>query len=62
MRPCAIAFLLVAALPGASCLRADEGMWLFNRPPLEQLKALYGFEPTPAWLEHVQKSPRELIS
>ena len=31
-------------------------MWLFNRPPLEQLKALYGFEPTPAWLEHVQKS------
>lgn len=34
----------------------DEGMWLFNNPPLKQLKEKYGFEPTPAWLEHVQKS------
>ena len=34
----------------------DEGMWLFNNPPRAQLKAKYGFEPTDAWLEHVQKS------
>ncbi|MCZ2341775.1 MAG: S46 family peptidase [Bacteroidales bacterium] len=34
----------------------DEGMWLFNNPPLQHLKKQYGFEPTPAWLEHVQKS------
>jgi hypothetical protein len=38
------------------CAFADEGMWLFNNPPIEQLKAKYGFAPTPAWLEHVQKS------
>ncbi len=47
----------LAAVCGPSlALRADEGMWLFSRPPLEVLKSKYGFEPTPAWLEHVQKS------
>lgn len=35
---------------------ADEGMWLFNNPPLKQLKEKYQFEPTPQWLEHLQKS------
>ncbi|MFT3781133.1 MAG: S46 family peptidase [Nibricoccus sp.] len=35
---------------------ADEGMWLLNAPPLQTLKERYGFEPTPTWLEHVQKS------
>ena len=35
---------------------ADEGMWLFNAPPLKQLKDKYGFEPDAKWLEHVQKS------
>jgi len=35
---------------------ADEGMWLFNAPPLAALKQKYGFEPTPAWLNHVQKA------
>src|SRR5947199_10784083 len=34
----------------------DEGMWLFNNPPLEQFKEKYQFEPTPQWLEHLQKS------
>src|SRR5207248_5423890 len=34
----------------------DEGMWLFNNPPLKQFKGKYQFEPTPQWLEHVQKS------
>ena len=34
---------------------ADEGMWLFNNPPLKQLKEKYQFEPTPQWLEHLQK-------
>ncbi len=36
--------------------RADEGMWLFNDPPRQILKHKYNFEPTDAWLEHVQKS------
>src|SRR5881394_808867 len=35
---------------------ADEGMWLFNAPPLKQLKGKYNFEPTPQWLEHLQKA------
>jgi hypothetical protein len=37
-------------------VRADEGMWLLNAPPTQTLKARYGFEPSAAWLEHVQKS------
>ena len=50
-----LAFLLFIALPAVSVL-ADEGMWLFNNPPLKQFKEKYQFEPTPAWLEHLQKS------
>jgi hypothetical protein len=40
----------------ATATRADEGMWLFNSPPLKQLKEKYQFEPTPQWLEHLQKA------
>ena len=47
------AVLLSAAAPAAF---ADEGMWLFNRPPRKELQEKYGFEPTPEWLDHVQKS------
>lgn len=36
--------------------RADEGMWLFNNPPKKLLHDKYGFDVTPEWLEHVQKS------
>jgi hypothetical protein len=36
--------------------RADEGMWLFNQPPREILRQRYQFEPTDAWLDHLQKS------
>jgi hypothetical protein len=36
--------------------RADEGMWLPNRPPLQLLKDKYGFEPPKGWFEHVQKA------
>src|SRR5437763_11462368 len=35
---------------------ADEGMWLFNAPPLKQLKEKYQFEPSSEWLEHLQKA------
>jgi hypothetical protein len=34
----------------------DEGMWLFTNLPSQYLKERYHFEPTPQWLEHVQKS------
>jgi hypothetical protein len=35
---------------------ADEGMWLFNRPPRQLLKQRYNFDPTQSWLDHLQKS------
>jgi hypothetical protein len=31
-------------------------MWLYNAPPYRLLEAKYGFEPTKAWLEHLQSS------
>ena len=50
-------FCLLALFASTTAVaRADEGMWLFNRPPAKQIKAAYGFDLTPEWLEHVQKS------
>jgi hypothetical protein len=40
----------------AAAAIADEGMWLFNAPPLKQLKEKYNFEPSLQWLEHLQKA------
>jgi hypothetical protein len=36
--------------------RADEGMWLYTNPPRKLLQEKYGFEPSDAWLEHLQKA------
>ncbi|HEY8835297.1 MAG TPA: S46 family peptidase [Chthoniobacterales bacterium] len=47
---------LIITATAVSFARADEGMWLFTNPPLKQLKDKYHFEPTPQWLEHLQKS------
>jgi hypothetical protein len=47
-------FVLTVALN--TSVSADEGMWLFNAPPLKQLKEKYQFEPTQRWLEHLQKA------
>ena len=46
--------LLLSATAGLAL--ADEGMWLLTWPPTQELKERYDFEPTPAWLEHLQKS------
>ncbi|MFH1108410.1 MAG: S46 family peptidase [Planctomycetota bacterium] len=46
----------VCGFAASSLVMADEGMWLFTKPPAKYLKEKYGFEPTTAWLEHVQKS------
>jgi hypothetical protein len=46
----------LAMLCGTGVLRSDEGMWLYNDPPRERVRAKYGFELTDAWLEHLQKS------
>jgi hypothetical protein len=39
-------------LPGIT--RADEGMWLYNAFPKDQVKARYGFAPSQQWLDHVR--------
>ncbi|MES2660195.1 MAG: S46 family peptidase [Verrucomicrobiota bacterium] len=36
--------------------RGDEGMWLFNRPPVKQVEERYGFHIEQKWLDHLQKS------
>ena len=49
--------LLTAALLAVSLappVRADEGMWTFDNPPLKLWKERYGFEPAPAWLERLR--------
>jgi len=51
-----LSFALLAGLAFVSIASADEGMWLFNQPPLPQLKEKYQFEPSASWLEHLQKS------
>ncbi len=48
--------LLAAATMAGSPAHSDEGMWLFNNPPRRILQERYGFEPSDAWLEHLQKS------
>src|SRR5580698_7746795 len=51
---------LLAALPGIAMfeprLRADEGMWTFDNPPLAALRDRYGFTPTADWLDHLRLS------
>src|SRR6266480_4693517 len=54
MIPLRIVFAMLVATTISA--QADEGMWLFNNQPLRQLKEKYQFEPTPQWLEHLQKA------
>src|SRR3989442_698034 len=56
MKPTPVRGLLAAAALFATvtAVDANEGMWLFNNPPLKQLKEQYGFTPDKAWLDHVR--------
>ncbi len=45
--------LLALAIP-ATAARCDEGMWLLDRPPLQQLRQMYRFSPPEGWLERLQ--------
>jgi hypothetical protein len=58
-RVCSLA-LTVAVFVSLTCppnrAVADEGMWLFNDLPTQQLKERYGFQPTAEWAEHLMKS------
>ena len=49
-----LATLLLSIVP--SQVFADEGMWTFDKPPLELLKSRHSFEPSAEWLEHLQRS------
>ncbi len=49
-----LAGLAAFAVNFCTPLVADEGMWLFDQPPRKLLKARYGFDPTDAWLDHLQ--------
>ena len=42
--------------PLAPPARAEEGMWLYSAPPRAQLRAVYDFDPTDAWLTHLMRS------
>jgi Peptidase S46 len=50
----ALSFLLSTLLSTAAS--ADEGMWLYNKAPKDQIKAKYGFDLTQQWLDHVRLS------
>src|SRR5947209_16341446 len=45
---------LTLALMTAVAAHADEGMWLFNAPPTQQIQQKYHFTLTPQWLDHVR--------
>jgi hypothetical protein len=50
------AVLLAFAFIFSTLGQADEGMWLYNAPPKDRIKAKYGFELTQKWLDHVRLS------
>jgi len=50
------ALVLTCAFLCSTFAFADEGMWLYNQPPRDKIKAKYGFELTQQWLDHVRLS------
>ena len=51
-----LALLGLLAMGSTAMLHSDEGMWLYNNPPLKVLKERYNFEPTQEWLDHLRMS------
>jgi hypothetical protein len=49
---------LLLVLPGFAA--ADEGFWLFNKPPIQTIRQRYSFTVTPQWLTHFQLSSTNL--
>jgi len=43
-------------------VKADEGMWTFDNPPLARMKYKYSFGPDEKWLEHIRLSTVEFGS
>ena len=48
--------VLACAFVFSNLAAADEGMWLYNEAPKDKIKAKYGFELTPEWLNHLRLS------
>jgi hypothetical protein len=48
--------IAVLALSGGIGITADEGMWTFDRPPVEAVQKRYGFTVTKEWLDHLRLS------
>lgn len=48
--------VLSLSLAGTPLALADEGMWTFDNPPVQQLQERYGFTPTQQWLDHIRLS------
>jgi hypothetical protein len=55
-RHVAAAVVPCGLLIGGLSLHADEGMWTFDNPPVQQLEQKYHFTPTQQWLDHVRLS------
>lgn len=51
-----IALTGLLAMTSTTLLHSDEGMWLYNNPPLKVLKERYNFEPSQEWLDHLRMS------
>lgn len=51
-----LSLALAFSLSSAMAAKADEGMWLFNNPPVKLLQDKYKFDASKQWLEHLQKS------
>ena len=55
-RMLAALFLLAILLAWAGPVAADEGMWLFENPPVQLLQQRHGFTPSSAWLNHLMRA------
>jgi hypothetical protein len=51
-----VAAAMLAATLLCPAVRADEGMWTFDNPPVKQLQEKYNFTPTQQWLDHLRLS------
>ncbi len=54
MKKISALLILFGFLISVSVIRADEGMWTFDNPPLKLWKERYNFEPTQEWLDNVR--------
>lgn len=51
-----LAAVVCGTLLAPIAIRADEGMWTFDNPPIKLLQERYHFTPAQQWLDHVRLS------